>query len=108
RCAFGDEGVSSSRHNVASSVWRAARARAGTATASSKAVGNQDRVAKVNHLKRCKVRHTRTSARCCHPWTKKVLGHVRSLGTPPAQMPSHRRRDLSSQSMSANRESPLL
>ena len=48
RCVFGDEGVSSSRQNVASSLWRAAQARAVTATASSTAVGNQDWVGKVN------------------------------------------------------------
>ena len=40
--------VRSSRHNVASSMRRAAQARAVTATASSKVVGNQDGVVKVN------------------------------------------------------------
>ena len=57
-------GVISSRDNVASSLGRAAKARAATATASSKAVGNQDRVARVNFSEALEASSPRTSASC--------------------------------------------
>jgi len=65
--------VRSSRQNVASSHGRAAQAQAVTATASSKVVGNQDRVVKVNPGEASSASSQRTSASCCYAWTKRYV-----------------------------------
>jgi hypothetical protein len=90
-CVPGNGEVRSPRHNVSSSFGMAAEARAEAATASTKAVGDQEGVVGLTQVNRCKRRHE-AEPKVLTGFDQKVGGQVRGLRPPPAQMTRHRRR----------------